>query len=286
MEAAVYSTKRGYFLLVLGALLGFVMVFSGLVERWGQKPLPEGVVARIGEQIITRQEYEETLDLLAGDKRDPLTEEDKKHVLNRILDEKLLIQRGLELGLVESDRDVRKAMTAAMIQAIIADAASDATSDDELKEYYQENTGYFTSPPSLRVIRLKFSGDNALAKAQNAVKALNEGQPIEYVKQKLSDPVILPVPNVLLPLSKLREYIGPEAVQTVMKLPVGAHTEPQASGKAYTLLYLKDKREVPVPAFEKIRDQVVAMHSRHVEDQALRDYLQRLRKRSDVQTFL
>ncbi len=66
--------------------------------------------------------YERVLAALAADSRNPVDDADKRRLLDRLIDEELLVQRGLELGLASSDGAVRKAVAGAMIESIVAEA--------------------------------------------------------------------------------------------------------------------------------------------------------------------
>jgi hypothetical protein len=103
-------------LLAVGAVAGLVLAAHGLLAsgpRQGEA-LPERVVARVnGSEILT----EDYLRLVAGlerDTREIADEKSRRHVLDRMIDEEVLVQRGLELGLAESDRRIRANVTAAM----------------------------------------------------------------------------------------------------------------------------------------------------------------------------
>ncbi len=102
-------------LLALGACAGLIMAAAGLVERWSPSPgeLPVGAIARVGGKIITLERYLQVLNDLAADKRAPLSAQDRQFVIDRLVDEELLIQRGIELGLADSSPQIRKALAGA-----------------------------------------------------------------------------------------------------------------------------------------------------------------------------
>jgi len=83
---------------------------------------------------------------VATDKRDPLTAEDRAHVLERLIEEELLVQRGLTLGLARQDRRVRADLTATVIDGVVSDASEGEPSDDELTAFYAANRDFFAGP--------------------------------------------------------------------------------------------------------------------------------------------
>ena len=140
-------------LLVLGAGLGVVLAAAGLVTSGrGVSPLlADNAVARVNGEPIRVEDYQQVMNALAQDKRDPLEEADRQRVLDRLIDEELLVQRGLELDMPRRDSKVRKDLTAAVIDAVVTEVGDVQPSDAELQRFYDEHRDFFTAPGRLRV---------------------------------------------------------------------------------------------------------------------------------------
>ena len=82
---------------------------------------------------------------------------------------------------------------------------------------------------------------------------------------------------------KLREYIGPSALEAVLELAPGEISEPVRSGMGVHLLRLIDATPATQPSFEEIEPQIRSEWVRRAGDRALRDYLDQLRADGDVQ---
>ncbi|MEC8030214.1 MAG: hypothetical protein VX167_05900, partial [Pseudomonadota bacterium] len=65
-------------------------------------------------------------------------------------------------------------------------------------------------------------------------------------------------------------------------LDEGAITNAIRVGSGWHFLYLVQQRKGVVPEFDDIRDQVEKDYLRKVEEKALRDYLDWLRERADI----
>ena len=115
---------RARWLLGLGAAAGLTLAASSLLSGPGRNAgeLPEGAVARVNDAIIRNEEYARLLAALASDRRNPLTEEDRRRLLDRLIEEELLVQRARELGVDRLDRRVRSILVSAMIDSIVAEA--------------------------------------------------------------------------------------------------------------------------------------------------------------------
>ena len=157
--------RRALILLALGSLVG--ICFGTLsVLRGGpatSEQLPPGAIAVVNGAAIRTEEYRRAVAMLASDKRNTLTDADRVHVLERLIEEELLIQGAVLDGLVERDPAVRKAITQAMLAAIVTDSASARPTQEELRAFYADNAPLFerreasqasvTRPPAFEEIR-------------------------------------------------------------------------------------------------------------------------------------
>jgi hypothetical protein len=268
-------------LLAVGALAGLLLAVAGVVldSRSSARYLPPGAAARVEDRIITKEDYERQLERLAADKRNVMVQADREHALNRLIEEELLILRGLEIGLAVSSPAVRKTIVSTMITQIVAEAATDEPSREQLWQLYEKDRDFFSSPGRLRVSRLSMQ---ARETAEAAYAALNSGQSIDEVAQIWGTQSMLPIPDSLMPPMKLVDYLGPTLTQIAMALRPGEFSEPTFVGAAYQIVYVVDKESPGAPPFDEIREQVAAEYRRQAGDRALREYLDWLRDRADV----
>jgi len=124
-----------------------------------------------------------------------------------------------------------------------------------------------------------------LARAQEAQRRLEAGEPLARVRAELGDAEVSPIPDALLPPAKLREYVGPTALRAVMELAPGAISAPVRSGMGLHVFQLIEREEAHVPPFEAVAEQVRAEWVRRAGDRALRGYLDDLRENARVQTL-
>ncbi len=126
--------RRAGWLLALGATVGVVSgLFAANDGARGTAVLPPGVVALVEGRPISSEEYARSLAMLAGDRREPLSQSDRARVLERLIDEDLLVESALARGFLASDRSVRDAVSLAMVESIVAESASRAATQAELR---------------------------------------------------------------------------------------------------------------------------------------------------------
>ena len=281
-------SRRPLVLLALGALTGAGVAAAGLLSASARSgALPSGVVALVNREPIRTDDYLRTVQALANDKRDALTDDDRRRVLDRLIEEELLVQRGLALGLARQDRRVRSDLTSTVIDSVVGDATERQPEDDELAAFYAANRDFFAGPGRLRVrqvfVRVTTPTDSAAeARAAQAARRLRAGEPFDAVAGELGDPPLMPLPDAVLPPAKLRDYLGPTALRAVLDLDVDEVSDPVRSGTGYHVLQVVEKQPDALPALADIRPQVVAEFRRRAGERALRAYLDELRGSANV----
>ncbi|MEO8601745.1 MAG: peptidylprolyl isomerase [bacterium] len=283
---AAASPTRPMVLLVLGAALGTLLAAAGLTTA-GDGRLPPGVIASVNGEPIREEDYARALEAISADTRAALSEEDRRHALDRLIEEELLVQRGLDLGLARYDRRVRADLTQTVIDGIVSPAGEREPSEAELQQFYDANRDFFAGPGRLRVrqifVRVSAPSDpQALARAEQAAQRLRKGESLAALQGELGDPPLSPLPDALLPPAKLRDYLGPTALRAALDLAPGEVSDPVRSGTGYHILQAVERQNDSAPPLADVHVQVLAEWRRHAGDQALRAYLDDVRREARI----
>lgn len=125
----------------LGASVGIALGFANAFNWLNFQDIPNTAVARVNHVEISRSEYDKALNMLSSEKRDPLTLEDRTLVLNRLIEEELLVQHGLSLQLLRRDPQLRASVIKSLIQRVtfeeVAEEAA-STRESSLKDFMQQ----------------------------------------------------------------------------------------------------------------------------------------------------
>ncbi len=280
------SPRRPTVLLAAGAVLGALLAAAGLTASGG-RALPPDVVALVNQSPIRTEDYVSMCQAVAGDRKAPLETPDKQRVLDRLIEEELLVQRGLTLDLPRLDRRVRADLTQTVIDGIASQASDREPTEQELQAFFDAHRDVFAGPGRLRVhqvfIRVTAPNDPAgLARADQAAQRLRAGESIEAVQSSLGDPPLAALPDTPLPPTKLRDYLGPTALRTALELDVGEVSDPVRSGTGYHVLQVVERQADTAPSLDDVRPQVLAEYHRQASEEALRRYLDELRASADV----
>ena len=277
------SLLKHHYILGLGLVIGIFLATLTIVEK--NNISDQNWAAKIEDQLIPFERYEMQLEGLANDKRSPLTKQDKEYVLERMIEEELLIKRAIDLGMLENNPMARGTIVQQMIKNIISEGSRIETEEKELIEFFEENIGFFTKANRLRVRQIYFSqddfGDRVLREAKNAFTRLLKGETFDQVVLSGSNSA-LKVPDTLMNLSKVREYIGPSLMREAQLLKPGQFSEPKKVSDGYKIIYLVDREDAAKPEYSNIRSSVLSEFSKRRDDQSLRTYLDNLKKWYDV----
>jgi peptidyl-prolyl cis-trans isomerase C len=281
---------RTRFALALGALFGFLLAVAAILRQPEAGAVARDVVATVNGVPIAADALERAAGALSSDRRFPISELDRRQLLERLIDEELLVQRARELGLDRHDQGVRSRLVGAMLETVVAERSSEAPSDSDLAAYYRANVEFFTSGQRVWVRHLRVAitpaRPESLAReiAAQAAARLRLGVAFADTERELGDAPIVSLPDGMLPIAKLRDYLGPTLVRRILELQPGDVSRPLRSGSAFYVVQMVERERGSAPPLEEIADEVRAEMRRRADDDAFRAYLDRLRGQATVWT--
>ncbi len=259
--------------LVAGALAGLLAAGFGILRQADSgNVLPANALARVNEQIITRDNYDRALARLGTN---GTSDDAGAWVLQRLVDDELLVQRGLELGMAQSDNAVRNAIIDSLIASVTAEADAASPGDEELQQYLSENADRFSFVAKLSVAAWQ-SNDEAVA--QSFVNALRNDS------STTTSDTIGPIPDLppgLMPVEVLRDFLGPGITAAAADMPVGSSAVFARRGR-WLVVQVLEKESAVVTDLSAIRNRVLLDYRRSLADRTLRNYIDDLRRRADV----
>ncbi len=259
--------------LVAGALAGLLAAGFGILRQADSgSELPANAVARVNDQIIGRDNYDRALARLGTNST---SSDETAWVLQRLVEDELLVQRGLELGMAQSDSAVRNAIIDSLIASVTGEADAASPGDEELQQYLSDNADRFSYTASLSVAAWQ-SNDDAVA--QSFVTELRNGGNVTTTD------AIDPVPDLppgLMPVEVLGDYLGPGIAAAAAEMPVGSSAVFARRGR-WLVVQILEKKSAVVTDLGTIRNRVLLDYRRNLADKTLQDYLDDLHRRADV----
>jgi parvulin-like peptidyl-prolyl isomerase len=270
-------------LLGVGVAVGLVLAAFGALAPVIEAP-ETGVVARVNGKSVRAEDLAFALE--RSGKAESATREQRLEILNQLIDQELLIQRGVAIGLLEVDHTVRKTIAMAMIDAVVAEVLAKEPAEEELRAFYQSHLAVFTTPPRAYVQQLFCSGDHdwgsAYSRAEHAREALARGASFQEVRAQYGDEDNALIPEGLTPLPVLRRLLGPTLSDAMLTMEAGEISTVLSMATGYSVLRLVDRQAEQASPYETARQEVRAEYLRRKRDEALQHYLDHLRQEATI----
>ncbi|HEY4406777.1 MAG TPA: peptidylprolyl isomerase [Xanthobacteraceae bacterium] len=252
----------------LGAALGLLIAGIGLF-RAAPIPVttvPPGYVALVNQRAILMSDFVKQVESELGVTFAEATVEQRRQVLREMIDEELLVQRGLALDLPELEVEARSALVDGVNTLVGAPLLAQAPTDAELRAFYTAHRSDYAAGGDMRVrdIVLHVGGyqnvnqstAQAEADAEEAIYQLRSGAALDYVMQHFGfvDSGLLESGEQSDFIAKLR--LGPQLFQVASALRDGEVSEPVATPDGVHVLVMERRRPPRFTEFEAARNQV------------------------------
>ena len=259
--------------LAVGALAGLAAAGYGLLEQSGSESgLPPGAVARVNDALIDSRQVEGAIMQLARTTTDEVTTTAKADVLQRLIDEELLLQRGIDLGMVTSELTVRTAIVESLIASVTAEADAADPDDADLEAFMQDNADRYTYASAIRVEAWTTDDESLARRFVQQLESNSESATAELVP-------VPGLPTAPAPLERLRMFLGPAIAAA--DIPAGNSAVFARQGRWYVVRVL-EHAEATLASLDSIRSQVLLDYRRSLAAERLQAYLEELRRTADI----
>jgi len=266
-------------LLIAACLTGALLAGLSLFQKQNLLPGDNSAIASVNDVEISETLYRRIIDGMQNQKKSPLLEQDLLHVLDKLIEEELLIQRGQELGFLQQHAGVRREMLQAVMETVVAENRSKTLNEKELRDFFENKKEYFSQHHLLKVRRLQFETQQ---QAQAALQALKQQQAFESVAQDFAQESLFKVPEVLLGPTQLRQYSSAETIKQLATLNTLQYSNVLYENQSWFIYQVLDKQFEQTATFEEIKTQVEQAYLRERDEKSIQIYLEWLKKRADI----
>ena len=281
--------RRSLLIYACGAALGLGLAGFALFTAKGTtvKSFPPEDVALINGRQILQSDFRTQTQIEAGVPFDQTTRAQRLKVLNEMINEELLVQRGLEVDLAATDPDVRSAMVAGVDLQVDADVIAQQPTPQELTDYYNRHIDKYSTDGVMRVVDLAMpigtgKVEDAEAKAQQAAKEINSDAPLASVEAKygLKDSGrIDPGDNFDF---AVKAKLGQDIYNAVKDLKAGQASAPVKQPDGLHVVLVTKRIDSVKLDFAKAQDEVWQDYKKDARDTNERANLKYLKSRADI----
>lgn len=267
-------------LLLLASIIGTLLaIYSIMDSNKNYSSLPDNVAAVVNDKIIPSERYQTVIQLIKNDKRDDLTDIDRKMALERIIEEELLVQYAYQNGFLEADDLLRKSIVRSVVDSIAEQSISVIPNEKTLRDFYQDNLPLFTIDEQFRIVILSSQNGSDI----NAGKIIwQDSYDIPLLMNEIGSIKKLEISSDFISKYRLGTLIGPLLRDVVLSLKLGETSEPLETIYGYSIVTLIDKKGRVIPDFKEINEIVLQEYKRRQRETILNDLLSDLKRQSDI----
>jgi parvulin-like peptidyl-prolyl isomerase len=282
------NTTRSMVLYALGALVGLGIAGYSLFTAAGTSTriVPAEDIALVNQRPILRSDFITQLESETGLKFNETSQADRLRVLDEMVREELLVQRGLELDFAETDQTTRNALVAAITQAATMEITTTQPTEAQVRDYYEKNKLQYASDGMLAVRHLLLppsstkSATELAATARDALATLRTGTPLEQVMTRYGLIEAKRYDEDYYFAAKYR--LGDAVFDAVKNLNAGEFSEPVTDKDGiHIVAMLKNSKPVPL-SFEAARTQAFIDYKDATQARLLEATTKFLRSRSKI----
>jgi parvulin-like peptidyl-prolyl isomerase len=290
-------TRRSLVLLAIGALAGLAIAGYGLFTARGTatRSIPAEAIATVNGRLILRTDFVTQVQTQFGVPFAEATTAQRQRVLDDMVAEELMVQRGLDADLASYDPEVRQALVNGVELQIFADVLARQPTEQQLQEYYAKHKDKYVRDGIMQLRDLMIAAsvqpasEGALHAGHKATKALRHGEPLDDVmkefglqdSRKLLDSGHIDTGDVFDFSAKAR--LDPQVFAAAVKLNAGETSDPVVAPDGVHVVAML-KRDAPRQrVFSEVNNEVWTDLKKEAQDQVRAGNLRYLAGKADIQ---
>jgi hypothetical protein len=280
----------------LGALAGIALAAGSLLVGGGDATptamaTQADVVALVNGRPIARETLARFAQTVARERGrldvDPAAQ---RQMLERLIDEELLLQRGLDLGLARSEPGVRRAIVTAVIDTLTTEDVREPTRED-LAQLLQSEPQRFERPGRVTVeaahVPLGFpTPQEAPRRAAEVARRAQAGESLGVIAMEIAQPIEPALPVGPVALGVLRDRVGSIVTDAIAKMTPGEISEPIRAMDGWWVVALLAREQGVAPTVEQIEGPLRDEWLRREHDRKLDEAIAALRAEAEIQIQL
>lgn len=246
-------------------------------------PMPADAVARVGDWVLTKKEYEERLEALKElvPEYDDSDEESRRLVLEELVRQELLIKDAEDSGFAQSE-DIEEAVEEFRRTLIVREVVQQKTenitvTEEEAREFYKQNENVLIEPLELDVSEIVVETED---KAKQILASILQGADFSEAARANS---ISESASEGGSLGFITEVSFPQMGNALMTLEEGGVSNVFKGPEGFYIVKVNEKRGGELIPFEELKEQIIENQKRVKQQQAVLEYINGLRNEYKVE---
>ena len=263
-------------------LLGLLLLLVGSNTQISWQNQPIDTVVLVNQQPVTESALKFARQRSGRFMIDVPVQDRDKQLLQRLIDDELILQRAEELGILQADPGIRKLLARSAIDTVVRESQAVLIKEPELIAFYNDHQAVFQQPQRITLQAAQFGDLEMAIISRNAVLL---GDSLKKTVS-LGGGKILPIPVSPLPKHMLIRYLGISLTDLALGLSATQISQPIVQGDNIYLLQVIENQPATLMPFEQVRETVMTeLISRQRRD-SLTTTLEELKQTASIQLNL
>ena len=263
-------------------LLGLLLLLVGSNTQISWQNQPIDTVVLVNQQPVTESALKFARQRSGRFMIDVPVQDRDKQLLQRLIDDELILQRAEELGILQADPGIRKLLARSAIDTVVRESQAVLIKEPELIAFYNDHQAVFQQPQRITLQAAQFDDLGMANISRNAVLL---GDSLKKTVS-LGGGKILPIPVSPLPKHMLIRYLGISLTDLALGLSATQISQPIVQGDNIYLLQVIENQPATLMPFEQVRETVMTeLISRQRRD-SLTTTLEELKQTASIQLNL
>jgi hypothetical protein len=274
------------YLFVFALIIGVLLISQELFQSKSSNQYlrQQNAVALVNDMTISEDQYIKYISTLGIDVIDENDEELLEIVLEKMIEEELLLQKGIELELHKFDIQIRKAIIQQVINSVLLQNEEEVT-EKELREYYENNKNKYQLSKliHLDIIFLKSQREEDINSLLEAISTIGFVESKKQFHQEL----FFSIPDRLISIKDCIQLLGTNICKDIFELNLNDISNPIKYENGSLVIQIKNTNKdiVDNDLFNRLYDKILFDFKNSEDDKYFKDYIQYLKENANIKRY-
>tara|TARA_B110000003_G_scaffold231745_1_gene234397 strand:- start:709 stop:1581 length:873 start_codon:yes stop_codon:yes gene_type:complete len=274
------------YLFVFALIIGVLLISQELFQSKSSNQYlrQQNAVALVNDMIISEDQYIKYISTLGIDVIDENDEELLEIVLEKMIEEELLLQKGIELELHKFDIQIRKAIIQQVINSVLLQNEEEVT-EKELREYYKNNKKKYQLSKliHLDIIFLNSQREEDINLLLEAISTIG----FEESKKQFHQELFFSIPNRLISIKDCNQLLGNNICKDIFELNLNDISNPIKYENGFLLIQIRNTNSdiKDIDLFNRLYDKILFDFKNSKDDKYFKDYIQYLKENANIKRY-
>ena len=274
------------YLFVFALIIGVLLISQELFQSKSSNQYlrQQNAVALVNDMTISEDQYIKYISTLGIDVIDENDEELLEIVLEKMIEEELLLQKGIELELHKFDIQIRKAIIQQVIDSVLLQNEEEVT-EKELRAYYENNKNKYQLSKLIH-LDIIFLNSQRKEDINLLLEAINTIGFVESKKQ-FHQELFFSIPNRLISIKDCIQLLGTNICKEIFELNLNDISNPIKYENGSLVIQIRNTNRdiVDNDLFNRLYDKILFDFKNSEDDKYFKDYIQYLKGNANIKRY-